>query len=69
MNASPLKCQLGYVVLMAYKERRANVVQYRSSCCHRVLRPGMAAEMHVLVHATDTGMAKKNIECGSKSIS
>lgn len=50
-----MESQLGYVILMTDWQRRANIVHYRSSRCHRVSSSVMAAEVHARVHAFDYG--------------
>lgn len=55
-NAPLLKIKLGYVIFMADKERRINIVQYGSCRRHRVSRSIMAAGVHALVLAVDMGL-------------
>lgn len=62
-NATNLKSQVGYVILIANKLRCANVVHYASSRYHRESRSMIASEVHALLHALDMGMViRKKLE-------
>lgn len=55
-----LENQLHYVLLMAYKERKDNILYYWSSQCHRITRFVMATEVHAFVHAVDIWMITRD---------
>lgn len=51
-----LKRQLGHVILMVDKKRRANIVNYGSSRGHRVSCLVIAVNVYALGHAADIGI-------------
>lgn len=54
-NAVGMKSQLGFVILLADGQKRANIVHHISTRYHRVSRSVMATEVHALVRAIDIG--------------
>jgi hypothetical protein len=55
-NADGCKSQLGFVVLLAEDQNRANIVHYGSQRCTRVTRSVMAAELHGLIVRYDNAI-------------
>lgn len=51
------RSQLGYLVLLADKTNRANIIHYASRRCRRVTRSVFAAELFALSEATDSAIA------------
>ena len=63
-NANKLKSQLGFVVVLADKHGRGNIVHYGSTTCKRVARSVMAAELHALVYGFDNAYGvREAINC------
>lgn len=60
-NATRLRSQLGYVILILDAKQRANIVHYGSSRCKGVVRSVLAAEVHGLLLGFDFGLLVKDL--------
>ena len=60
-NAPNYKSQLGFVLLLADRFNKANIVHYGSSRCSRTTRSVMAAEIHGLIYGYDNAFVTKSM--------
>ena len=60
-NATGMKSQLGYLLLLVDKHENCNVLHYGSDKCKRIARSVMAAELHALVLGFDYAFLVKDL--------
>jgi len=60
-NTDLLKSQLGFVLVLIDASNRANIIHYGSSCCKRVVRSVIAAELHALTYGFDNAFLVRDV--------
>ena len=58
-NNTDYTSQIGYVVVLADKHNRANILHWSSTKCKRVTRSVLASELYAMAHGFDIGAAIK----------
>ena len=58
-NNNDLSSQIGFVILLADKDNRANILHWSSVKCKRITRSVLASELYAMAHGFDTGSAIK----------
>jgi hypothetical protein len=59
-NNKDLSSQIGYVIVMADSNNRANIIHWSSIKCKRVTRSVLASELYAMTHGFDIGTAIKS---------
>lgn len=55
-----LSSQIGFIVILADKVSRANIIHWSSTKCKRITRSVLAAELYAMVHGFDSGATIKS---------
>jgi hypothetical protein len=58
-NNNDLSSQIGFVIVLADKDNRANILHWSSVKCKRITRSVLASELYAMAHGFDTGSVIK----------